>query len=305
MQLAGPCLGETEGLRVRRGVFTGANDVLLVRECRPRIGSLAHIRTTGWFTARDATPPRRFEAIVESDCLRPVIRGADIDAWRFATPNHVIWTHGDGKEAADIPPRLQRFLARHTPALERRTGNASRAGQIFRVHPQTLGPKVAWHDLADQLDAVAIPATIRSVFGTATPVVPLNTVYFLPAPDWDAALVLTALLNSLPLRTFARTIAERAKDARFRFFAWTIAVLPLPFNWRTSHASADLARIARLAHAAGGIEPARQHELDRIVASLYNLDNTDTAALAAFDAWLRGQHLHRPAAASTGTEIPT
>jgi hypothetical protein len=265
--------------------------VLIVRECQPALGDLARIRTAGWFS-RQAAPPRRFQGVIESDCLRPVVRGADIRAWSFTTPQHVIWIHGDGHAGSEPPPRLAKFLKRHAATLEGRTGSTARMGAIFRVGRDTVGPKVAWHDLADQLHAVAIPATVRSIFGTDTAVVPLNTVYFLPAQDWDAALVLTALLNSLPLRTFARTIAERAKDARFRFFAWTIAVLPLPADWRTSRAAPELARIARRAHADRGITPPQQAALDAAAARLYGLDEADTDALARFDAWLRGHPRH-------------
>jgi hypothetical protein len=303
MQLAGRPLAESN-LRTRRGAFTGANDVLLVRECTPRIGGLATIRTTGFFDADTTTPPRDFEGTIESACLRPVVRGADITPWRFRTPRHVIWIHGQGDGANRPPPRLARFLARHTATLENRTGNTTRPGGIFRVTPDTIGPKVAWHDLADQLEAVAIPATVRSAFGTETPVVPLNTVYFIPTPDWDAALTLSALLNSLPLRTFARAIAERAKDARFRFFAWTIAVLPLPADWRCGSAAADLAAIARDAHAAGAIDPQRQHDLDRTAATMYGLDTDDIAAFTRFDAWLRGRMPHAGTAEPSSTVHP-
>jgi len=194
MQHAGRPLGEHTGLRVRRGAFTGANDCLLIRACKPRLGNLATIRATGFF-ANGARPARHYEATIESDCLRPVLRGADIDAWRFDTTHHVVWLHGDGDSPTDPPPRLARYLRRHAATLESRTGNAAGPGHIFRTSRDLLRPKVAWHDLAERINAVAVPGTIRSAFGTDMPVVPLNTVYYIAMPEWDAALLLTALLN--------------------------------------------------------------------------------------------------------------
>ena len=117
-------------------------------------------------------------------------------------------------------------------------------------------------------------------------VVALNTVYYIPIHDDDAQL-LCAYFNSLPVRTLARAVAERAKDAHFRFFAWTVAALPLPAAWRTFEA-ARLREISRAAHAAGMIEGRAQAELDAIVARAFGLGSADVRALRSFDAWLRG-----------------
>src|SRR5690606_40712347 len=94
-------------------------------------------------------------------------------------------------------------------------------------------------------------------------------------------------------RTFARAVAERAKDARFRFQAWSMALVPLPPGWAASRAARTLLRISRDAHRAGAITPARQRDLDLAVAGLYGLDSRDMEALAGFDRWLRGRSEER------------
>jgi hypothetical protein len=135
---------------------------------------------------------------------------------------------------------------------------------------------------------VAVPAATRTTFGRWAPVVPLNTVYFIPAADDAEARLLAGVLNSLPVRCFARAIAERAKDARFRFFAWTIATLPLPAL--ESSAGIDRIRgIADAAHEAGSIDVDANNELDAIVADMYRLDPADVAAIRSFDDWLSGR----------------
>src|SRR5690606_30370922 len=294
MQAAGPPLGSDAALRVRRGVVTGANAVLLLCEAKPRLGDLASIRAEGYAAARadgcGRAEARRYEAVVELDALRPLVRGADISAWRCRTASWVVWCHDDATAAArPAPPRAARYLARHADVLRARSGaHASMPlGALFRLTPETLRPKVAWHDLAETVKAVALPARVRSL-GRDVPLVPLNTVYFIAAPDDDAALLLAALLNSLPVRTFARAVAERAKDARFRFQAWTMSLVPLPPGWAASRGARTLLRVSRDAHRAGAITPARQRDLDLAVAGLYGLDSRDVEALAGFDRWLRG-----------------
>jgi hypothetical protein len=293
MQAAGPPLGRHAGLRVRRGIMTGANDVL-VCAAEPKLGGLAEIEAEGYGRSRKGGSSSRaaakYRAVVETDGLRPLVRGADIDAFRYRVGGHVVWCHDEGGKPAEPGPRLVAYLERHRARLEARSGYRAGLplGVVFRLAPETLGPKVVWHDLSDTLRAVALPATVRFA-GADRELVPLNTVYFLPTPDHEAAILLAGLLNALPVRTFARAVAERAKDARFRFFAWTISALPLPEAWREGPAGEEVAALSAGAHRAEGIAPADQDRLDRAVAALYGLDADDLEALARFDAWLRGE----------------
>jgi hypothetical protein len=296
MQSAGAPLGTVPGLRVRRGVFTGANEILLVREAAPRLGGLCRMRAEGYFrTAKPAraraapAPAGSYEAIVESSALRPLLRGCDVTAWRFRLRSHVVWVHGETGEAAAPPPRMRRYLLRHEAALRARSGARAGGAQgaLFRVGAAVLGAKVAWHDLAETLNAVALPRAVRSPLGESRPIVPLNTLYYIPVRDDAEALLLAAYFNALPVRTFARAIAERAKDARFRFFAWTVAALPLPAGWRTAGAAA-LVTLAAAAHEAGAIDAGAAAELDDRVARAYGLGTQERAALERFDRWLRG-----------------
>jgi hypothetical protein len=158
----------------------------------------------------------------------------------------------------------------------------------MRVSPATLGHKVVWRDIAETLQAAAVPARARGDEGRPVPVIPLNTVYFVAVPDADTALLLSAYLNSMPLRTFARAAAERAKDAHFRFFAWTVGLLPLPRQWRDLYAP-ELRDIASAARDAGGISSVQQARLDALVARAYGLGDAEMTALLAFDAWLAGR----------------
>ncbi|HEX7090588.1 MAG TPA: DNA methyltransferase [Longimicrobiales bacterium] len=294
MQARGGPLGDDTALRIRRGVVTGANDVLIIREREPKLGGLARIRAEGFFRARRAgrtvTEARRFQALVEDAVLRPLVRGSDIAAWRFRAAGHLVWIHDDvTARPRTPPPRAARYLARHTATLRARAGwrPGTPDGALFRASPATLAPKVAWRDLAPTLEAVALPPRIHHA-ARDVPLVPLNTVYFIPTPTDEMARLLAAFLNSLPVRTFARAIAERARNGRFRFFAWTVALVPLPADWATGPPAAALLRLSHAAHRNGKLAPRERTELDRLVAQYYGLTADDMDGLARFDAWLRG-----------------
>ncbi|HUG41217.1 MAG TPA: hypothetical protein VMM12_12070 [Longimicrobiales bacterium] len=294
MQDAGEPLGAGAGPRVRRGIMTGANDVLVLRSVEPKLGGLARVEAEGWRRVRRAggagVAARRYRAWVETGAIRPLVRGSGIDAFRYRTDSYVVWCHDGAGAPAAPPPRLSRYLERHRSVLEARQGwrPGRPLGAIFRLASEGLGHRVAWHDLSDTVRAVALPPTHR-FDGLDRELVALNTVYFLPVPDRREALLLAGLLNSLPVRVFLRAIAERAKDARFRFFAWTVSCLPLPGAWRGSAAAREILALSAAAHEAGGIAPESARRLDAAVAALYGLDSAGMAALASFDAWLRGK----------------
>jgi len=296
MQAAGAPLGTDVGLRVRRGVVTGANDVLIAKQALPKLGDLALIRTEGHRRAgregRAAAEIARYEALVEASALRPLIRGSDISAWKLQTSGHVIWAHEDAAgRPSPVGPRTELYLRQHEAVLRQRSGwrEILPLGAVFRVSVDTLGPKVAWHDIAADLKAVALPARVAGLNGTPVPLVPLNTVYFAATGCDDDALLLAAYLNALPARVFARAVAERAKDARFRFQAWTLALLPLPPNWRHGRAAERMRRLSHEAHQKGCIHPAHRAELDQLAGQLHGLTPEDLSAMAGFDRWLRGE----------------
>jgi hypothetical protein len=292
MRAAGPALASVPGLPIRRGVVTGANDVLLIRRTTPRIGGLAEVEAEGYERSRRRGAPGamadRFRALLEDSALRPVLRGSDIAPWRHDIAGHLVWCHDDRTAApADPPPRTTAYLERHRRALLRRSGRRRDAplGAVFRLCADALGAKVAWPDLAIDLHAVAIGAAVRSL-GRDAPLIPLNTVYYVPVPSDDEAMALAALLNASPVRVFARTLAERAKDARFRFMGHCIGRVPIPPAWHRGPLRSRLVALARSAHATGALTPDDTARLDAAVADLYGLDEQDRHALAEFGRWL-------------------
>lgn len=276
MQEAGAPIGRHRGLLIRRGAMTGANEVLLLQEVQHLLGGLSRIRAVGSRAVDD-----EFSATIESDCIRPLLRGADIRAWQRTSTQHIIWLYDQRLHLRPAPRHVGRYLERHAERLSGRAQNAA-PGALFRLSPGLLDSMVAWRDIAPRLQAAAIPR------GEIQRPVPLNSVYFVSTGrDDDAAFLLAAYLNSLPVRAFTRTIAERAKDAYFRFFAWTVAVTPLPQHWRVDRAR-ELVALSRAAHESGGATSEMAAQIDQHVGAAYGLKPDDVETLRQFDCWLSG-----------------
>lgn len=274
MQQAGPPIGEHAGLVIRRGVMTGANDVMVLREVAHRLSGLATVRAEGSNAMDDD-----FCAVVESRCVRPLVRGTDIRAWQCKPSRHVLWLYDEHLRLQTPPPFVERYLQRHRTKLSGRNPT-TRPGALFRVSPHLLDTLVLWRDLAPRLEAVPVLPN-----GQIRPV-PLNSVYFVATRESaEEALLLAAYLNSLPVRVFARTVAERAKNGYFRFFAWTVAVLPLPAAWRSAHSSA-LRGLAGEACDSGSMGSAAQLTLDRLISENYGIAPAELEQLRQFDDWL-------------------
>jgi hypothetical protein len=256
--------------QTRRGVVTGNNGALVIERAEGKLGDLAAI-----------TSENGKQFIIEDEVLRPLVRGSRIDAWRADITQKLIFCHEDSTGAYRAPPkRVARYLREHTEADRR-----GRLGALQHVGTDLTSARLAWHDLSSTLRAVVLPAR-TSCLGSERTLIPLNTVYYIPTTEDDAHL-LAAYFNSLPVRTFARAVAERAKDSHFRFFACTVAMVPLPEDFRARNAN-ELRTISRDAHAAGGINGCDQEKLDRIVAHNFGLGAAARQALARFDAWMNG-----------------
>jgi hypothetical protein len=286
MRAAGPTIGALADLRIRRGVFTGANDVLLIDSVQPKLGNYAWIRAEGYAHTPAGQKRTAYRALVEDSVLRPVVAGAEVRAWSYQSERAVFWA--DAK--AIMPRRAGRYLQRHSARLKARTGwkAGKPLGTVFGGGDHTASAKLVWRDLAPTLAATVLPPCIQR-WGAIRELVPLNTLYYFSLTESSTACLLAAYFNSLPVRTFARAIAERAKDAHFRFFGWTIAQLPLPHGWEQLNAG-RLVAIARGALERGSITNPEQQELDDLVCQAYHLSSDHRAALIAYDQWLGAAH---------------
>lgn len=297
-------LGEIQKRRARMGIKTALNKVFLVKQIKPTESEDdVQIFAEGYYTA----PARRrqdYVARIEKHLLRPLIRGENIETWRYKVEDYIIWTHDDatGKVLKDLPPKAKAYFERHQKALKARSDYRDRMPiwQIFRVGPQKLKDKLAWQELSHRLEASYAPQSVwEETLGIEALLLPLQTTYLLPTDDPTTGLVLAAWLNSTPIRAFTASFAERARGAYFRHIGWVMGLLPLPEDLQALLGNAKappvpktLKRMHRLSeqlHTSPSHpdRKAMEEEIDSLVASLYGLDDDDLKALREYLAFIR------------------
>ena len=238
---AGTPLGQTRLGRPLLGVKTGCNAAFL----------LAH-------------------GGVESQMLRNVIRGQDLEAWRLKSGPRILWTHdANGNPVSQLPPLALQHLRRWRSTLESRTDAHHRGPwwRLFRIESASYDlPRVVWADIGKCPTAAILPAGDRSV--------PLNTCYALRCPTLDDAHTVAAIINSDVAAAWLDIMAEPARGGYRRYMGWTMALLPLPRDW-------DRARVllSPVGLAASLGEPPQAEFLRTVVLESYGIKEQSVAPL--------------------------
>jgi len=260
LTVAGVPLFESVLQHPHLGVKTGCNDAFIVR---------AESECNG--VTPIYTDTRRGE--IESELLRPLVRGETLTRWRLArNEERIIWTHdAAGAPLRELPQHTYRWLARSRRALERRSDSRSdRWWSLFRVDPaHSKSPRVVWCDFGrTPRAAVAEP-------GDQT--VALNSCYSVTCPRMDDALAFCAILNSDVAAAWLAVLAEPARGGYHRYLGWTIARLPIPIDWPRARKL-----LAPIAEQAGRDGNTSAHELRVAILDAYELT---LAALDPLLAW--------------------
>jgi len=244
------------------GVKTGCNDAYLARVVdRPSAG-----------VARIAAGDRVLE--VESELLRPVVRGETLDHWGLAgEKEHLLWPHcADGTPCRELSSSARRWLSSYRDALIRRTDlhGSPRWWSVFRTESARFdSARVIWADFGLRPRAMAVEA--------GNPLVALNTCYVAFCETIDDANALAAILNSALAAAWLGAIAEPARGGYHRYLGWTMSMLPIPTDW-------DRARriLAPLGEQAGRGEIPGDSDLLDAVLDAYRLDRTAVQPLLSW-----------------------
>lgn len=195
---------------------------------------------------------------VPLDAVCRCVRGRDLQRWSVGESQWMLWPPAGGWKK---PPRWLQHLA------EIREMDV-RDFRLSFVKAEHVGVKVAWKDLSRGVAAAVLPDVVNAA-GRSFPLVPNQTLYMLDAVSLDEAWVIAAILNSTIAGALLVAVAERAKDAHYRYFGRTVAAMPFP----DTRAEWDqLVRAARR----------RQHDVDAIVARLYGVSEDELESLSAF-----------------------
>jgi len=212
---------------------------------------------------------------IERQCLRPLLRGEHLAAWRPLRESEraaILWTHdAKGAPLRALPERAHSRLSRWRRQLEQRSdGRGGPWWALFRTEAaRSDRARVVWGDIGRAPRALVLP--------TGDPTVPLNTCYVVRTPTDDDAHALAALLNSTLGAAWLSALAEPARGGYRRFLGWTCARFPVPRDWE--RARGLLAATGRAA--ADGVEP-NPWELTDAVLEAYQLPHSAVAALLSW-----------------------
>jgi hypothetical protein len=192
------------------------------------------------------------------------VRGRDLQRWSVAASQWMLWPPARGWRT---PPAWLKKLAAAR-------GLEPEDFRLSFVKPEHVGIKVAWKDLSRGLAAAVLPDVVH-VDEQAFPLVPNQTLYAIDAVSLDEAYVIAAVLNSTIAGALLVSVAERAKDAHYRYFGRTVGALPWP---DVREEREQLVRLSRRAHRGAQVMP----EIDAVVARTYGVGDAELAILRAF-----------------------
>ncbi|MBI2172039.1 MAG: SAM-dependent DNA methyltransferase [Chloroflexi bacterium] len=295
-------LGQIAGSGPQMGVKTSANDIYIIKHWRevPDAPGMALVETEGYSKVADSDK-ELYQARIETSVLRPLVRGRDVEAWKYKVQDSILWTHDDvtGKVFQELPPRAQEYFGKHNRRLAARDDykKGMPAWTIFRTGQEKLGGKVAWQELSHQLGAVYVPGSFALKSGELATLVPLQTVYLVSVPSAEVGYIVAGLFNSLPVRGYTSGFAERARGAYFRSISWVVGLIPVPqeVEWLLSDGKSVAPALKRVLEISQSLHEnsARsdrgqlETELDGEVGKLYGLGEADMRALRDYLAFIR------------------
>lgn len=236
------------GRKPMMGVKTGANGAFFIGEASVQGDSIVL--------------PDGLQIPAEAVCR--TVRGRDLQRWRITDSHWMLWPPRSGWRGT--PQWLVRFAAARSVAPD--------ALRLAFVRAEHVGTKIAWKDVSRGMAAAVIPDSVQAG-GRAFPLVPNQTLYCLDAASADEAYAIAAVLNSTVVNALLVSVAERAKDAHYRFFGRTVGAVPwvdLKPEWDA------LVSASRRAHR--GVDVAA--DIDRRVARLYAVSARELRVLEEF-----------------------
>jgi len=192
------------------------------------------------------------------------VRGRDLQRWSVAESQWMLWPPARGWR--NPPVWLQTLAAAR--------GLEPEEFRLAFVKPEHVGIKVAWKDLSRGVAAAVLPDVVH-IDGQPFPLVPNQTLYAIDAVSLDEAYAIAAVLNSTIAGALLASVAERAKDAHYRYFGRTVGALPWPELGAEREA---MVRLARRAHRGGDV----MSEIDARIARAYGVNTTELVVLRAF-----------------------
>ena len=274
-------LGDIVG--VAMGCITAANSIFFVRDFKPTdVKGVVLAETLGDEKVK-----------IERGLLRPLVRGRNVDEWRFEVENYIIWTHDDdGVVLKKLPPHATNYFDTNRGTLvARKTWQVSAMMEegapfwvIGNADKAVAKGKIAWQEIAKKIEAVSLPSTHKDrKLGNLRLIVD-HKLFFLESANENVGLALTAFLNSVLANAFAATIVTRTGAEYCNFSSWVIGLLPVDSAFVDTKID-EVVDISEKLHELKGQNDELLKELDRAVAKVYGLSDTELGEMLAFYAF--------------------
>lgn len=286
-----PMLGELINQQPQMGVKTSLNDVFIVKrvEIVPESKNEVIIYSEGFYNNKLPEKERSlYRARIEKSLLCPLVRGANIESWHYKLQDYLLWTHDDtGKVLSDLPPKTKAYFMKFKDKLIKRTDYKKNMPiwEIFRVGSEKLVARVAWQRLSNMLEAVYIPAYQENALVGKCLTIPIQTAYILPVDNETSGYITCAWFNSLPVRAYVASYAERARGAYFEHLSWVLGLLPVPEAIQGLLKSKDtkngllleMEKLSRELHSgpSKSDKQTMEERIDSIVCQLYAISDPD------------------------------
>jgi len=240
----------------RTGAFTGGANGVFWLEILREHGSTAEVRNLADAAKRGI---EQRTAVIETDLIYPLLRWRDVGRWR-ATPRQHILLVQDPASRQPIPelllhgeyPATHAYLKGLEAELRARGSSMIRSMMdrgafyaMFGIGDYTMSPwKVVWRRMAKEFTAAVVG--MAAVAGQAKPVLPQETLTFIPCTDPQEAHYLCALLNSPQATAWA--LAFTVPGGKSFGSAGMAAHMPLAKFDPRDAAHVELAELSQQAH---------------------------------------------------------
>ena len=230
-------------------------------------------------------------AIIEKDLVYRLVRSGDIKRWKPQPQYYIILPHtektdwqaiSESKMKINFPKTYSYFMKFKKILLQRSAYTLLRKGHPFYImvdiHKESFAPfKVAWKRMGSEIEAAVLSPTNDPNIGKK-PLIPQETISFIPLEKSEEAHYLCAILNSTEVNTLVKSFSQLGGKS----FATPsiLEQIKIPkFNSRDK-VHIRLVELSKKAHelAKNGNEKTLtkiEDEIDELVAELYGLSKTE------------------------------
>jgi len=232
------------------------------------------------------------QTVIEPDLVYPLMRGRDVARWRTEASTHIILAQ-DPATRAGIPegmmkrklPKSYAYLKQFEEELRERSGykkyfkSSDPFYSMYNVGPPILAEyKVAWTRVATDIKAAVVGKNVTA----EKPVLPIETVVFIPFVDKTEAHFVCAIINSSPWRFVVNSSSVHSSGG---FGSPNILdKAKVPTFKPNDDAHCALAKLSEQCHQAAALGDAAallplQAQVDEAAAALWGITGPELAAI--------------------------